>query len=81
MALGGVVQERRTEEIRVIVAAPQQSIGHVQPVAAICDRHRVEQPDAALGKGATNERLIPGVDAGADVRDELPDPMHRSGTA
>lgn len=77
VTLGRVVQERRAEQIRVVVARLKQAFGDVQPMTAIGDRHRVEQPDAAVGKDPTDERRLVGVDPGADVRDELSDPMHR----
>jgi len=75
--LGGIVEERRAEEVRIVVATAQQLLGHVEPVAAIRDRHRFEERHAAERKDAADQRLLLGLDPRADVGNELPDPMHR----
>lgn len=75
--LGGIVEKGRTKQVRIVVAAAQQLLGHVEPVSAIRDWHQLEERDAARGKDTADERLLLGLDPRADVGDELPDPMHR----
>jgi hypothetical protein len=75
--LGSVVEERGAQEVQVVMTATEELPGHVEPVAAIGDRHRLEERNATDGKDAADERLLLGIDTRADVRHELPDPMHR----
>lgn len=75
--LGGIVEERRAEEVRIVVSTTQQLLGHVEPVAPIRDRHRCEERDSADRQDAVDQRLLLGIDPRADVGNELPDPMHR----
>lgn len=71
------MQERRSEQVRVLMPASQQALGDVKAVTSIGNRHGLEEPDPIVGEHATDERDLSRVDAGADVGDELADPMHR----
>jgi hypothetical protein len=77
LPLCDVVQERRPEQLWVVMSAAQQALRDVEAVAPIRDGHRLEQPDSTVGENAAHEGDLLGVDAGTDVRDELADPMHR----
>jgi hypothetical protein len=71
------MQQRRTQQVRVVMPGAQQALGDVEAMAPIRHGHRLEQSQPAVGKRASDERDLSRVDARADVRDELPDPMHR----
>ena len=81
VALGGIVEQGRAEEVAIVVPASEQPAGHVEAVAPIGHWHGGEEPDAALGQDATHERLLLRLDARTHVGDELRDPMHRSAPA
>jgi hypothetical protein len=77
MALRGIVQERGGEKIRVVVATSEKPLGNVERVSPVRDWHRREQREGRGRQDTLDKGLLHGIDSGADVRDELPDPMHR----
>ncbi len=77
MALGGVVQECGREHVRIIVTGRQEPLGDVERVPPIRDGHRREEGEGRGRQGTLNEGLLDRIDPGANVRDQLPDPMHR----
>ena len=78
VTLGRVVEQRRGEQVAVVVPAPEQPFGNVYAVATIGNRHRFEQGHGTLGQDPAHQRCLLGLHARPDVGDELPDPMHRS---
>ena len=78
MALRGIMQERGGEQVSVIVTSRQEPLGNVERVSPIRDRHRGEQGVSPRRQDSLDERLLDRIDPGTNVRDELPNPMHRS---
>ena len=78
MTLGGIVEQRRRENVAVVMTAAQQPLGNVEAVPAVGNRHRLEQGHPAFGQDPADERRLLRLHARPDVGDELPDPMHRS---
>ena len=44
------MEQGRRQEVGIVVAARQQPLRHVEPVATIGDRHPLEEPHGGRGK-------------------------------
>ena len=77
MSLGRIVQQRRGQQVRVVLADRQEPIDHVERVPPIGDGHAVEQPGGPRRQDAVRERPFLVADPRPQVRGELTDPMHR----
>ena len=77
MTLGRIMKQCRTQHVGIFKAGLQQSVGDVESMPAVRDRHGLEQRDGAIGQDAARKRVLLGADARPDVGDELTDPMHR----
>lgn len=78
MTFGGVVEQCGGQQVPVVMPGPEQALRHVDAVAAVRDRHRVEESHASFVQDPANERLLLRLDPRPHVGNELPDPMHRS---
>jgi hypothetical protein len=77
VTFGRVVEQRRGEQVAVVLPAPEQPFGNVEAVATIGNRHRFEEGHATFGQDPAHQRRLLGLHARPNVGDELPDPMHR----
>ena len=81
MSLGGIVEESRGQQVRIVVAGTPQPGGDVQCMAPVGDRHALEDGGGPIGQCAAHEERLLRFHPRPNVGDELPDPMHRSGPA
>ena len=77
--LAGVVEERGRKQVGILMAGSEEALRDVESMTAVGDRHPREQLLPPRRQDAFDERHLGRVDARPYVRDELPDPMHRSG--
>jgi hypothetical protein len=68
---------RRGEHVGIVDPARDQPLHHVEAVSPVGDRQRREERGRGRGQEAPGHGLLFGLDTRANVRHELPDPMHR----
>ena len=77
MPLASVMEERRGEEVAIVVARGEQPVRNVEAMTSIRDGHLPKQRLRRRRQDTLDERLLRRIDAGPHVGDELADPMHR----
>jgi hypothetical protein len=76
-ALGVVMQQGSGEQVTVVASRRHQAAHHVERVPPVGDRHACEERPGFGGQEAARQVGLVGPDSGAQVSEELLDPMHR----
>ena len=77
VALARIVEQRGRQHVRIVVPGGQEARDDVERVTSVRNRHGTKESRAGRWEDPVHDLLLGGIDAGANVGDELPDPMHR----
>jgi hypothetical protein len=71
------MEQRRGEQVRIVVSGRQQLVDDVEGMAPVGNRHGLVERESPARQNPARDCLLTGIDPGANVRDRLHDPMHR----